>query len=701
MLEKNKTLSSRIVYMLFVLSGGYSGLSYAVTVTNTNLGENTWLSPTDSINVTLQYDNERSDADIRFFIDKQDVSTLFKKKTPVKYEYNSSVIPLPVGQSYLILYQIENNEWNEIAKYPLQVKTFLGFKQSEITSSVNVNIKAEVDNGYNGDAVAPPVDQQKQKEMTTNISFSSNASNDELQLQTNFNFIGVSKYEQALRFNEKGFDASKMDLSDYLVQLTDGNQNLSLGHINFGQNRFLISGFNSRGVMYSNKYLEQNVLDFSIAAMNGSNIVGYENITGLTEDSNHRVTAASFGYEFVKSRPGALRVEMTYMDASVLPVVNFDTGEIPDAEKSSGYGIHVSGTTESGTLTGQITYASSRYTNPTDPFLFQNDDVVAVKEQTDSARYAEINYEIFRSEADDQGNSYSITATLSHERVDPLYKSLAAFASADTQTNTAALSIQLGQIGMQISNVKNEDNIDNLATILKTKTDTTDLSVSLPFKQIFAEEGVENNWIPSLDIQINQVHQYGANFPTTFDPATHIPDQLNRSRSFRFGWNTEKFSFGYTRSVSEQDNRQAGRSNADFRNKTNSFEAGYRFSDVLNMNLGLAKVEAYDTENNLTTFDDNYSVGFNWGITDKINLTTNYTEAATKDTLNNASTDSYTGNVQLSWQFETPTLTGKKMPGQFFVSYLTQNNRNKDNVFLSETNAQSWTISTGINLSLF
>ena len=679
-----------------------SSNTYAFTVKQINVSDNVWLSSDETVRVKIDRGVVPDNSAIRFMIGKTDVTTLFIEKRPGHYHYDNSVIPLPSGTTNLNIFNTgSDGSWNKVAEYTLQVKSTFGFKESDVTPSVNVSIRSELDNGYNGDSIAPPLDEQKQTEMTTNISLSSNSSNDNLNMQTNFNFVGVSKDEEALQFSEQGNDAPKIDLSDYLIQVNKGQNNLSIGHINFGNNRYLISGFGSRGMSYTGKLGKTDSLDFSMTKMNGTSVTGYSNFTGLTENSNHYVSAALVGYDFDSENPGRLRMELTYLDASVLPLTNFGSGEIPDAEISSGYGVNFLGANEAGTLRGNVTYASSKYTNPEDQLLFQADDVVAVEEQTDSARHAEVSYELFRTEADEKGNAYSITTTVSHERVDPLYKSIAAFASADTEKNSVALVMQLTQVSLNYSDTRVQDNLDNIETVLKTKTDTDDLSINIPLKQMLNNDGEENNWIPNLDIQLNKTHQYGANLPTTFDPDSHIPDQMNKSRSVRLSWNTDKFILGLSQSVSEQDNRQQGREDADFKNTNHSVDVSYQFTSNFNASLGLGEVEAYDNENNLTTFDDTLSFGMNWNITDKLQLSTNYNEAGNHDSANNATRDGYSANAQLSWQFEMPGFSVKKIPGQFFINYTMQNNRSRDNVFISEINSHDWTINAGLSLSLF
>lgn len=685
-----------------VCSSLYSGYSYSASVKSSNLKENNWLSDKDEISIIMKSDSNAIESEYKFVLNKNDISTLFKQVHLGVFVYKPTVIPLPSGESSLKVYQVQaSGGWEEIAVLPVRVKTLFGFKESEVTTSVTVNIKSELNNGFNGDAVAPPEEEQKQTTMTTSISHNSSSSNDNLNFKTNFNLLGVSKPEEALRFSEKGFDAEKLDLSDYLIELNKDTHKFSLGHVNYGGNRFLISGFGSRGIVYKGKPNDESPLDYSIAKMNGTNIVGYSNITGLEDQSNHRVISATIGYEFIPTREGAFRAELSYLDASILAEADFDTGEIPDAEKNTGYGLKLSASNESGTLRTEATYAISQYTNPADPLLFQDDDIVPVEEQTDSARHVEVSYELYRSDPDDSGNSNAITILGSHERVDPLYKSLAAFAGADNKTNSATLSVQLGAMTIELNNIENEDNIEDLDSVLKTKTDTNGITLGIPFKTILSDQGKENNLIPNLDVQYSRVHQYGANRPVTFDPDSHIPDQYDETKNYTLSWGTDKFAFAYSYSIAEQDNRQIGRDLSDFKNINKGVSIGYQFTSRFDVNIGASNVEAIDYENKLSTYDDNYSLGFNWGISDSLRLTTSYTEAATSDSNISATSDGYSGNAQLSWQFEMPSFSGKKQPGQLFISYLTQNNRSKDNVFNSESNAHSWTINAGLNISLF
>lgn len=669
----------------------------AVSILKTSLDDDKWLSPYDAVSISVQREADYNEANLRFFLGKDDLTALFVQPRPGYYVYQPSVIPLPVGSSELIIYQQEGEQWQEITRLPLKVKDRLGFQQSEIKPSLSVNFLSELNNGYHGDAIAP--ERQKETDMTANIGLSANAQNDDFSVDAAMNLVGASRREEALRFSEKGTAADKVDLSDYIIQFKKGDQDMALGHINYGQNRYLLNGFGSRGLRYQGYFGDAKSLDFSFASMSATSIVGFNNVTGLSR-SQHRISAASLGYEILASRPGGLRAELSYMDASALPLTNFDEGGIADAETSRGLGLKLTGSNEKGDLRGELTWASSTYHNPQDPFLALGDTLVDVPEQTDQARHVEIAYDIFQTEANAQGDRYSVSVSLSHERIDPLYKSIGGFVSADTQTNILSLSSQLEKLNVQLSHSENEDNVDNIATVLKTKTDSTNLSLSVPFKQIYSSAEYENKWLPDVQLSLGRVHQYGANKPVTFDENTHIPDQMNTSQAVNLSWSADKLTFTYGYSISEQDNRQPGRENADFENRNHNINLNYIFSETLTGSLGLSKVKAIDVENQLITYDDNISLGVNWQISSTLSLNTSYSEFDGEDNKLDNLRDGYSGQSTLNWQFEIP-LMGKKLPGQFFLTYTNQQNRSVNNTFNINSEGRSWILNSGLNISLF
>lgn len=125
----------------------------------------------------------------------------------------------------------------------------------------------------------------------------------------------------------------------------------------FGQQRHLINGFNSRGTLIA--YAPGDRVALSFAATNGTNVVGWDNILGLGEP-DHRVMSGALGIEALE-RPGALRLDLTWLGASVLPRSGFNQGEITDAEQSNGLGLTLRAATAGNRLRLEAGLARSRY----------------------------------------------------------------------------------------------------------------------------------------------------------------------------------------------------------------------------------------------------------------------------------------------------------------------------------------------------
>ena len=72
-------------------------------------------------------------------------------------------------------------------------------------------------------------------------------------LKTSTDIYGTSNQSESLRFGQEFTDAPQVDLSQYLIELNISGINMSIlqGHISYGSNKHLISGFSSRGLVAS------------------------------------------------------------------------------------------------------------------------------------------------------------------------------------------------------------------------------------------------------------------------------------------------------------------------------------------------------------------------------------------------------------------------------------------------------------------
>src|SRR5207244_9617816 len=124
--------------------------------------------------------------------------------------------------------------------------------------------------------------------------------------QTQWDFAGSSFQKEALRFGELGKDALNVDLASYLTQYQLGKAKYLIGNTSYGGSRQLVNSFSSRGMTLSMPL--SSSFDVSVAAMNGSAVVGFDNFFGLAK-RRHQLLAGTIGVEFLPKRPGCFRLE--------------------------------------------------------------------------------------------------------------------------------------------------------------------------------------------------------------------------------------------------------------------------------------------------------------------------------------------------------------------------------------------------------
>src|SRR4029079_13475351 len=124
-----------------------------------------------------------------------------------------------------------------------------------------------------------------------------------------------------------------VDLASYLVQFKTGRIKYQIGHFSYGTQRQLINSFSSRGLSVTIPFLKR--FDFSVAAMNGTQLVGYDNFFGLNK-SKHQMLSGTLGIELFPKRPGGFRLEVGLLNAYFQPVSGVNRGVVTDTQRSRG-----------------------------------------------------------------------------------------------------------------------------------------------------------------------------------------------------------------------------------------------------------------------------------------------------------------------------------------------------------------------------
>ena len=96
------------------------------------------------------------------------------------------------------------------------------------------------------------------------------------------------------------------------------------------------------------------------------------------------------------------------------------------------------------------------------------------------------------------------------------------------------------------------------------------LNAALPIGSLLGMRGQRWYW-PSLSAGWQRTRQFGAGVPPNSDfSASHVPDQMSTVRNASIGWTPGLWNLTYRWNRSDQDNRQTGREQADFRATVNA-----------------------------------------------------------------------------------------------------------------------------------
>ena len=711
-------LITLVLVILTAAPAGAQTTQQELTVTADFAAEHP-VAATEQIRLRLSRRLQSDEGTLAVFIGRTDVTSLF---TPSEgaVTYSSQALPLPAGDTIVTVYLIlSDGEWKEIAKLPLRVedkqpnvavpaatepptngkRRWLGFDRAEFKPSLTVNLRSQSAVLYYPDSNRPD------RINFTDVSFSgslvSNLTRGDFNTQSQFDVVGVSYQREALRFGERGDAAPQIDLSNYSMQLQVKKIKVQVGHSSYGSNRYLINGFSSRGFNVIVPFNER--FDFSFSAMNGTSIVGWNNFSGL-QQRKHKVVSGTLGYEILPKRPGALRFEVGLLRGSLLPLSNFNQSTLTDAETSRGLGARVVASDKEGRFRLEAGYARSRFGNPTDPLLNQGFVVVPVRESGKGARYLELSYQFLKDFALNKDKKANLTFAFRHNRVDPLFRSVAVFAQADRADNQFELTGGIGDINAAFSYNRIGDNLDDIPSILKTLTRRNGLQVGGPLISFFGGTASPSNWwLPRVSYGFDRTHQYGAFLPlnSDFNSPSQIPDQASRNQTFNAEWQRERLRFGYRLNHVFQDNRQLGRERADFRSLINTITVGVQPHKRLEVNMDLSFEDANSLETGRIDQTRRAGVSFNWQTTKKSTLAATVSSIFAGDAANVSRSRNADLDLQWSIRFGIGKGEYRKVQGQFFVRYANRYARVTDNLFFLHNITKIQTGNVGVTFTFF
>jgi hypothetical protein len=653
-----------------------------------------WQSNEARLAIRLSGSQAASSGRPAFLIGRQDLTSLFEATADGVYRYTNGTLPLPSGVSVLKVYWVsDDNRWQLLGEWPLRILTPGGFEQASWTPRAELSGQGQLDESFSGDAQGSPRGDHYE-DASYQLGLESEHRRGDLAIDGSVNLTGVSYRPQALRFGEKQEQAPKLDLSDYRMGIAKGNATLIQGHVNFGSQPLLLDNLASRGLTYQHQFGQ--AVRFGLTAQHAQRIVGYDKLAGF-DDADNRIIAASLGVELIPSRPGALFAELLYLSGRRLNALSFDVGEVADAERNSGYGLRIGGQSEDGRLHGALDYARSRFDNPNDPIISSGQGIVEVTETTDDAYAIDLNYRLLEG---DPVSDWPLSLSIGYrtQRVDPLYRSMTAFLAADRKSDNWHLDGQIGRISMQWEGVRSEDNLDDIPSILKTRTEESRFNLAIPLASIHGD-GNNRLWPQNMSYALQRTHQFGIN--QAFDDPSQIPNQYSVSHQLGFNWAFTDWNLDYNLNYAVQDNRQPGREQADFVNRGHNLNIGLRVTESLMLSFGIGRTEASDLEAALDRFTDNYSFDVDWQVDSSWNLSGNFGITRDDDSEGSEESENNQAQMQLGYRFELSGPAGGKLPGQAYLRANYAGTRSTNTTFGLDSEGLNRSVHAGLSLSLF
>ncbi len=750
------------------------------------------ISPDEPIELTINRQLAQGEGRLAVVIGATDMTDLFTVSAQnLKYGAGKS-FPLPLGETALAVYLVApDGDWKELARFPLRVGETAGAEtkpENAETKPENAEAKTEEAEAKtesqsttgadaNGqpapDPAAQPAEPPARRRFgfdkleiapQLNIGFKSQfaethfpglnkparptfadaiaqgtwkseMARGSLNMRQQFDIVGSSFRNEALRFGDLQGNAPKVDLSSYLMQFQQGTVKFNAGHSSFGAHRHLINNFSSRGLTLSIPLGPR--ADISLVSMNSTNIVGYDNFFGLA-NRRHRMQGGVLGFEALKSRPGGLRFEVGALDAWFTSNrQNFTQANINDAERSRGYSARLLARDKSERGRLDAGFTRSYFRNPDDPLLDQGANALSSRAVIRNARYIDASYNLFKDfvlrrapapasvpapgGSDDtqpaaasqdashpaaEPKKLNLTLNFRHERVDPLFKSIGANTQADIFRNEAEFVGSFGELNFTAAHTRFNDNLAGIRSILRTDTRRLAFAINTPLQGLFGggPPSEPNPFLPRVGYTFERVRASADFIPIGggFDQPGAIPDQANIVESFVAEWQIKEFRLAYRLNHSLQDNRAVGRERSDLQNFTHNASFGWNPLTTLELNLELNFEDANNREQARTDRTMRFGGVVNWRATDRQTFNLTLSTIGAGDLARTAK--NFNNEFDLQWSYRLTRENEnrfKKVQANYFIRYANRFARARNLVENVNNLTKLQTFNTGLNFIFF
>ena len=652
-----------------------------------------------TIELSLNRPLASDEGDLALIVGNVDV-TAVSERSPSRIVYRPRAVALPDGATELVLFRRAGPRWREITRIPLKVLQAAVPSLISAEKSATIGNKGQIAEGRSSSVPAP--DRRTFQDFVLNAGLRSSRQRQGWAFTTQSNFVGVTRREEALRFGARGERAPMLDLSDYAIGVRSPSVALQLGQVSFGSSRHLANGFTSRG---STIGVTRGATTLTVGALSGSAQVGWDDLTGF-ERPTDRVFGAAIGREIFAAHPGALRLDVNVLDGSKQPRPQFTQSAVVDAERSEGGSVQLSAALPNQRLRLTGGYTRSHFENPArDGELLASDVSRRPAPVTRGARFIEASVVVLQGLRVPRLGPANLTLGLRDERVDPLFRSVAAQTSADRQDDAADVTLSLGAITAQLSQSHTRDNLGRVASILTTLGDISTATIAVPIAQL---AGVHSRTalFPLFTIAFNRTHQAADGVPVNgaFRP-TDLPDQVSVIGDIAAQWQMGQMRLSLRANRAGQDNRQDTRQNADFSSGTRVISLATPFGTAADVSIDAGDEFQTANERDETTRARRLTLNGSFHLRAVTTVIGAVSLVRTRQPTGIVSSNSEQ-HLELSQGFDLWPRSAGAQRGQLFLRYARTGSLLPDASVLDVARPvlvrrAQWTVASGLNLRLF
>ncbi|MEY4295251.1 MAG: hypothetical protein RLY82_939, partial [Pseudomonadota bacterium] len=226
-------------------------------------------------------------------------------------------------------------------------------KKFEFKPKLDIGMRGQIFDRRNVDAGVSP--RSSYKDYTLEGGFETLSTDEDWELKSSFSFSGNSNVNETVLFSDKGQQASRIDMTNYLIEGGTSNTKFALGNISVSTHPLLVQGVSNRGASLSGKL--PMGFDLNASIQNGGGVqAGFDNVLGFGQ-VNNLFKQVGLGFDLDPEKPGKARFDFTKLSAA--QKVGTLVGGGDAIERSEGHGVRFAGKNNDSRGSVELTLATS------------------------------------------------------------------------------------------------------------------------------------------------------------------------------------------------------------------------------------------------------------------------------------------------------------------------------------------------------